>query len=158
MFSPESCPSLRPISLNPHAGTSASEPSYRLWRKPVRVQVSRRLKQIEPLCRRPWRRLSRQPQMRENALNLRGLFDPSLARSRRTVALHAGAVYRSIVNLKRNRDRQLMAVQRPLIASSSYLVSRRSAGSRIVVYATERAALHRKFRRDTSAVSSPTSC
>ena len=48
-----------------------AEPTHRLWPKPVRVCVSSRVKQFEPPRRRARWRLSRQPQMREDALDHR---------------------------------------------------------------------------------------
>jgi len=64
LFSAEFRPLLRPISLNAHAGTSASRAPHRLWPKPVRVRVSSRLKQNHPPRRCAWRRLCAQPQVR----------------------------------------------------------------------------------------------
>ena len=54
-----------------------AEPAQRIWPKPVRIRESSRLKKIDAPRRRARRRLSRQPQMRENALSHRGRFDRS---------------------------------------------------------------------------------
>ena len=54
-----------------------AEPAHWLWPKPVRDCRSSRLIEIDAPCRCAWRRLGRQAQMREHALDQRGRFDRS---------------------------------------------------------------------------------